>query len=392
MDQAILRLFRRTAWISRVFFTSALLRHTLALVAWIGLPAVVTVTESWAETHQVTIQDNVFDPSQLAISPGDTVVWTNLGSDHTVTADDESFHAVLEFGQTFSRTFPAIGRYPYYCQLHGSPGADMAGAVRVADPLGNEPPAQPVNGAPQHGATNVSIAPTLTASAFSDPNIDDLHAASQWIVRLVGGDDVVFDSGESAANLTSIVLSDLMGGTSYTWQLRYKDDRGAWSTYSAPTEFTTVAAPIGDGTGLLATYGTYNLKRNLFVPKTTLTDAAVNFDWGVKRANASTPANNFFVRWEGTILPEFSERYRFRVRADGGVRLWINGQLIVDDWVTWKFPIYRNGTAELDAGVSAAIKLEYFDTAGSASCTLRWSSSSRPVEVVPQVRLFPLDE
>ncbi len=119
-------------------------------------------------------------------------------------------------------------------------------------------------------------------------------------------------------------------------------------------------------------------------------DPTINFDWKLGKASPRTPANNFFVRWEGTVLPEFSERYRFRVRADGGVRLWVNGQVVLNDWVTGPFALNRNNTVELEAGVPATIKLEYFDTLGKASVSLRWSSRSVPTDVIPQARLFPL--
>jgi plastocyanin len=343
-----------------------------------------------SETYQVNVSDNSFGPQVLTIAPGDTVVWTNTGSDHTVTADDDSFSQTLEFGGTFSRTFDAVGRYPYYCQLHGNPGADMFGVIRVLVPGENQLPAKPVNATPVAGATNVSISPTLTASAFSDADTDDTHAASQWLLRVQGEATLVFDSGEVVANKVSIELADLTNEVTYEWQVRYKDDRGGWSDYSTATAFTTVAPVSGGGTGLKATYGSFNVKKQL-VTKVTAeqVDNTVDFDWGVKRATKLTPADNFFVRWEGTVTPQFSERYRFRMRADGGVRLWINDTLIVDDWVTWKFPIYRSGTADLQAGVPATIKLEYFDTTGAASCCLRWSSPARTVEVIPQAKLSP---
>jgi len=102
------------------------------------------------------------------------------------------------------------------------------------------------------------------------------------------------------------------------------------------------------------------------------------------------PKDHFYVSWEGTLLPEFSERYRFWVRADGGVKLWINGQVVIDDWVVGKFAIYRNGLVNLAAGVPSTIKVEYFDTTSAASINLRWSSFSRTLEVIPKTRLFPL--
>ncbi len=356
----------------------------------VGFAGAILPELARAETYNVTISDNSFDPQFLTIAPGDTVVWKNTGSDHTVTADDDSFGQTLEFGATFTRTFDTVGRYPYYCQLHGNPGADMFGVIRVLVPGENQLPAKPVNATPVADATNISLSPTLTASAFSDPDAGDTHVASQWLLRVQGEATPVFDSGEDAANKVSIELADLANGVTYEWQVRYKDDRGGWSDYSTATAFATVPPVAGGGTGLKATYGVFNLKKQL-VTKVTAeqVDASIDFDWGVKKATKLTPANNFFVRWEGTVTPQFSERYRFRMRADGGARLWINDTLILDDWVTWKFPIYRSGVADLQAGVPATIKLEYFDSTGAASCSLRWSSPSLPVEVIPQAKLSP---
>jgi len=84
-------------------------------------------------TAKVEIKDNVFSPQQLAIKPGDTVVWTNTGkSNHTVTG----VGAVLLWdsgnlapGQQFKRTFDQPGVYQYHCSIH--PG--MSGAIIVGE-------------------------------------------------------------------------------------------------------------------------------------------------------------------------------------------------------------------------------------------------------------------
>jgi len=112
-----------------------------------------------------------------------------------------------------------------------------------AQETNNQPPATPTNSSPANGATNVSLTPTLQASAFSDPDGDG-HAASQWQITTVSGDysSPVFDSGEDTTNLTSITLpSALDPATTYYWHVRYKDDNSSplWSSYSAETSFTT---------------------------------------------------------------------------------------------------------------------------------------------------------
>lgn len=386
------------------------------LLKWVAgtTTALLLSALAHAETHNVFLDDFEFAPSSLVIAPGDTVVWYANAPEHTVTADDLSFDSspppgivTIPVGSTFSHTFTTVGVYNYYCRLHGSPVTGttapvvgrvgpksvpddaMMGVIRVANPSSNTPPQTPLNSAPAAGATGLSNSPLLQATAFEDPDGDDAHAASQWIVRLSGGGALVLDSGEDTSNRVELRLADLEANTTYEWQVRYRDDRGAWSEFSLPTTFT-VAASLGTGTGLTGTYFAYDAKRDRLKKQTgSRIDAVLDFNWGLSKSHPSTPANNFLINWEGWILPQYSEEYRFRIKADGGVRLWINGQLIIDDFVATKFALYRSGTVALEAGIPAAIRIQYFDDKGAASMHLRWASISQPLEVVPQISLFP---
>lgn len=381
-----------------------------------GMLAALVTSSAFPATHEVRLVDFEFLPASLVIAPGDTVIWYADAPDHTVTADDLSFDsspppesATIPEGGTFSHTFTTVGVNRYYCRLHGSPTSGaaapapapgalgprsvpddaMMGVIRVADPSVNNAPETPLNSTPADGATGLSTSPLLQATAFSDGDTDDSHSASQWLVRLVGTGEVVLDTGEDSANLTSLRLADLDPAVTYEWQVRYRDDRGAWSGYSTPTSFT-VAEGAGAGTGMKATYFAYNYKRDALIKNVgSRVDPVLDFAWGLGKPHPSAPANNFFVLWEGHVLPAFSEEYRFRIKADGGVRLWINERIIIDDLVATPFEVFRSGTVTLEAGIPATMRIQYFDTKGNASMQLRWSSLSQPLEVIPQVRLYP---
>jgi hypothetical protein len=265
----------------------------------------------------------------------------------------------------------------------------MSGVVRVADLSANQPPTKPTNQTPLAGAVKQSTSLLLSAGAFSDPDIGDVHLASEWVLRDVNAGQVVLNTGEDANNKTSLQVTGLAANTTYGWMVRFRDDRGLWSEYSEETLFTTIAAQAANGTGLAGSYGSYKFKTNTFKLTGKQVDPTVSFDWGLGKPNASTPPNNFFVRWEGSLLPEFTEAYRFRVRADGGVRLWINGNMVIDDWVPTPFVVHRSVVVSLQASIPVAVKMEYFDTVGEAAVSLRWSSRSQPLQIVPQNRLFP---
>jgi hypothetical protein len=111
----------------------------------------------------------------------------------------------------------------------------------------NQPPNQPSNVSPANEATGISLTPTLQSSVFSDPDLGDSHAASQWQIRTSSGSysSPVFDTGVDDSNLTSITVPSgvLSYSTTYYWHVRYQDNHDAWSSWSAETSFTTAALP-----------------------------------------------------------------------------------------------------------------------------------------------------
>lgn len=144
-------------------------------------------------------------------------------------------------------------------------------------------------------------------------------------------------------------------------------------------------APAATGTGLTAQYFD-NI--NFTGLKLTRTDAAVNFDWGLSAPHAAMGAEEFTVRWEGKVEPLYSQTYTFYTVSDDGVRLWVNGQLIIDKWVD-QAPTEWSGQITLQAGQRYDIRLEFYERFWGATAKLLWSSASQAKEVVPQSRLYP---
>lgn len=119
-------------------------------------------------------------------------------------------------------------------------------------------------------------------------------------------------------------------------------------------------------------------------------DPTVNFDWGSGSPNGRLGADTFSVRWVGRVKPMFSETYTFYTQTDDGVRLWVNGQQLVNDW-TLHGTTERSGTITLQANSLYDIRMEYFEQGGGAVAKLLWSSASTPKQAIPQSRLFSLD-
>jgi len=68
----------------------------------------------------VKIDNFTFTPSQLEITAGTTVRWTNQDDlPHNIVADDKSFKSkVLDTNDSFTYTFTQPGTYKYFCGLH----------------------------------------------------------------------------------------------------------------------------------------------------------------------------------------------------------------------------------------------------------------------------------
>lgn len=132
--------------------------------------------------------------------------------------------------------------------------------------------------------------------------------------------------------------------------------------------------------------GQYFDNADFTASKLTRIDPAVNFTWGTAAPVTGVANTTYSVRWTGAVVPQFSELYTFTVTADDGVRLWVDNELVITNWVNQSAKAV-SGQIAMHAGQATPIKLEYYQNTGSASVRLEWSSPSLAREVVPQARL-----
>jgi uncharacterized repeat protein (TIGR03806 family) len=168
---------------------------------------------------------------------------------------------------------------------------------------------------------------------------------------------------------------------------------GAGASGTASASFINSSA-VGNGTGLLGNYWA-NTTSTAFtnvtftnLPTLTRTDATVNFNWNTTGPNPIIGQTVFTTRWTGSVQPQFSETYTFYATADDGVRLWVNGQLLVDGWVDEPPTTYQSSIT-LNAQQHYNIRMEYFQNGGGAEAMLAWSSPSTPQAIIPQTQFYP---
>jgi len=162
-------------------------------------------------------------------------------------------YKTTDFGDLTGGTKTTDGDYT----VHTFKYADTGTSIEFTS--GDAAPNTPTNSTPAASATGISRNPTLTASAFSDPDVGDTHGGSQWQIASDSGfTSVVWDSGDDDTNLTSIVVNTTNGtfsgalsgktklgsSTTYYFHVRYKDNLGTWSSYSTGTSFGTIPGTV----------------------------------------------------------------------------------------------------------------------------------------------------
>ena len=141
---------------------------------------------------------------------------------------------------------------------------------------------------------------------------------------------------------------------------------------------------VGTGKGLVADFFSDNNLTNLVAARI---DATVNFVWGTGSPGTGIPAEGFSTRWTGQVQAQFTQAYTFYTDTAGGVRLFVNGQTVINDWA---FHARRTvpGTISLTAGKLYDLQLEYRDQ-GTSAVRLLWSMRLDPKGSHPDDAALP---
>jgi len=250
------------------------------------------------------------------------------------------------------------------------------------------------------GGTSYVIIPTANLNSLQPPEIvsvingvsatdpcgDPRTLVISWNIPVVtgteGGNNPANFSIPGGPNVTGAALSgdgltttltldsDLINGATYQLQVNNVRSTVRGLLASATQAFTASVGTRTSG-GLAASYypapgfGGTPIRR---------VDAGVDFDWaGGNPGIPGFPADLFSVRWEGFITVPADYNGEFWVRSDDGVRLWVNNQLLIDNWTDHSATVDR-GAIALTAGQTYPIRLEFYENGGDAVIQLGYEA------------------
>jgi chitodextrinase len=199
---------------------------------------------------------------------------------------------------------------------------------------------------------------------------DNIGVAGYQIVR--NGSAVKSVSG----SLLSYADTSVTANTSYTYSIKAYDAAGNYSNASNARAVTTPSSSgstscPGPATNVFSGcyYNNINLTGNAVFNRS---DSQINFDWIYTTPDKSVTANGYSVRWQGNFQFDRGD-YTFTAITSDGMRIYIDGNIVLDRWRDQPAYIYRVRRS-LTQGTHLVV-VEYYERTGSATAHLSWQKN-----------------
>lgn len=195
----------------------------------------------------------------------------------------------------------------------------------------------------------------LTWSAKKLPSGLDIHPDTG---RIFGKPT----KGGSFASTITVSNGKTSSTTNLAWSINHRGDRIA----VLPQDV------VGDGDGLSASFfGNAALTGTPALTRTELPALALG--------SGAAPVSGFgtslwSVRWDGFLQSPVAGLHTLRamVRSDDGVRVYVGGTLVIDNWSTPSTTARQTGAITLPANTKLPVRVEFMDASGSASLQMQW--------------------
>jgi glucose/arabinose dehydrogenase len=151
----------------------------------------------------------------------------------------------------------------------------------------------------------------------------------------------------------------------------WSDGGGIRHVISTPDPDTTYTATYAPSTPFTGEY--FDNQDLAGTPVLVRPDPRVDFLWSTGSPDPAVPSDHFSVRWTGSEYFA-AGRYRFTTATDDGVRLYLDGNLVIDQWHD-QGPTAYSYDVDLGAG-EHQLRMEYFDDTVDALAKLTWDTTT----------------
>ncbi len=305
------------------------------------------VMSDWGATHSTLQSASAGLDMQMADASyyGSALQTAEQNGQVSMQTIDTMVHRIL-------RTMFALGLFDH--PSNGGPGSNVATAA--------------------HDQLTASAAEQGTVLLQNTGNILPLGGAALSSLAVIGSDasTAPYIAGDGSAHVkASTLVTPLQGITSRAGSgVHVQYAEGVTADGGEPAIASQYLTPsAGSGSGLSGQF--YNNMTLSGSPVLTRVDAQVNFNWGGNSPGSGVAASGWSAKWTGTITAPQTGTYTFSLTSDDGSRLYINGQLVIDNWRD-QGSHTQTATIALTAGQSYPIEADYYQNGGLSNMTLGW--------------------
>lgn len=315
---------------------------------------------------------------QPLISNSAPVISSFVATPSSVSARQSAMLSWNVSGATSISIDNGVGNVSGLTSIAVAPGNSTTYTLTAANATGSSTASVTIT--VQSGTPQPPSAPQLTsATAKSSTEVDLSWTASTSSAGVAGYQIIRNGSPIATVVGTSLAYADVGVSASsiYAYAVRAFDAAGNISALSNSVQVTTPApatssdcpAPVtGAFTGCY--YDNIGLAGSPFLVRT---DSQINFDWLSGSPDPSIPRDNFSVSWQGWFT--FNQGpYTFTAFTSDGMRVYIDGNIVLDAWRDQAGTIYTLGQT-LSQG-NHLLVVEYYDHSGTSTAHFSWQAGS----------------
>jgi len=142
-----------------------------------------------------------------------------------------------------------------------------------------------------------------------------------------------------------------------------------------PLPASAIRTPDGSTNGFMAEY--FKNRDLAGPPAVVAVEPAINLR-PPRLPAPGFPHDNFSARWTGQLVAPATGTYLFTMAGDDGFRVFLDGEKIIDHWIEGP-TMPDTGSAELVAGKTYDLRVEFFQAGGSYLAELSWRTPDYPL-------------